>query len=67
MYVPGIGPPTPDTMTATHATQPIIIIKESVYIFEGYIGSGGIDYDITLFIRDIYWMGAVYLWNWNKV
>jgi hypothetical protein len=27
----------PDTMTATHAIQPIIIIKESAYIVKGFI------------------------------
>jgi len=28
------APPTPDTMTATHAIQPIIIIIESAYNFK---------------------------------
>ncbi|PAL04669.1 hypothetical protein B8W99_26525 [Peribacillus simplex] len=32
-----VAPPTPDTMTATYAIQPIIIIKESAYIVKGFI------------------------------
>ncbi|MFJ7855899.1 hypothetical protein ACIQX3_24570 [Peribacillus frigoritolerans] len=32
-----LAPPTPDTMTATHAIQPIIIIKESAYIVKNFI------------------------------
>ncbi|PAK38277.1 hypothetical protein CHI08_21250 [Peribacillus simplex] len=32
-----LAPPTPDTMTATHAIQPITIIKESAYNVKGFI------------------------------
>ncbi|MFK4390857.1 hypothetical protein ABH916_002785 [Peribacillus frigoritolerans] len=43
-----------------HACQPTYYHnKKSVCIFGVCIGSGGIDFDITLFIRDIYWMGLL--------
>ena len=37
VYFRVLAPPTPDTMTATHAIQPIIIIKESAYIVKNFI------------------------------